>query len=82
MIVKGKLVMVENYRLEERKIHALLVGQENYNSDFYCGANGIDIQTIDGNAVIPCIELFDKFLNSKGIVFDNLNVELMVNDMI
>lgn len=80
MFIKGILVTVENYRLEERKIHDLLVGQENYNSDFYCGANGIDIKTNDGKAVIPCVDIFEKFLNSKGIIFDNLEVELMVNN--
>lgn len=82
MFIKGKLVTVENYRVEERKIHDLLVDQENYNSDFYCGANGIDIRTNDGKAIIPCVEIFEEFLKSKGIIFDNLEVELMVNNEI
>lgn len=80
MFIKGILVTVENYRSKEREIHNLLVGQENYNSDFYCGANGIDIQTNNGKAVIPCVEIFEEFLNSKGIIFENLEVELMVNN--
>lgn len=82
MEFKGILVTVENYRSKEREIHNLLVGQDGYNSDFYCGSNGIDIMTNDGKAVIPCIDFFEEFLKSKGIFFENLEVELMVNDMI
>lgn len=81
MFIKGILVEIENYRSKEREIHNLLVGQENYNSDFYCGANNtIDIKTIDGKAVIPCIEQFEPFLNSKGIFFEQLEVEILIND--
>lgn len=82
MFIKGILVEIADYRAKEREIHNLLVGQDGYNSDFYCGANGvIDIRTNDGKAVIPCVEQFEMFLNSKGIIFENLEVELIGNEL-
>ena len=76
MFIKGILVETANYRAKEREIHALLVGQPNYNSEWYCGANDIiDIKTNDGRAIIPSNPIFEAFLNSKGIVFNDITFE-------
>jgi len=77
MLIKGILVEIADYRTKEREIHSLLVGQPNYNSNWYCGANGIDIQTKSGKAIIPCIDIFESFLNSKGVFFDNLDLSII-----
>lgn len=79
--IKGIAIAVADYRSKEREIHSLLVGQKGYNSDFYCGASGIDIETIDGKAIIPYVDVFEQFLSSKGVVFENLKVELKENEL-
>lgn len=69
----------EQSKIKEHEIHNLLVVQDGYNSEHYCGAYGIDIKTIDGKSIIPCVEKFESFLNSKGVFFENLEVNLVTS---
>ena len=76
--MKGLIVEVSEYRNKEREIHKLLKGRKGYTSEFYCGANDrIDILTKDGRAIIPCVDYFEKYLNSKGIEFIKIDLSII-----